>query len=122
MSQQASSSKSVLPANSWLHFVAGGVSVCSALHFILLTDVSVLGGMCGAIVTSPFDVVKTRLQSDLFRVSATASVGSGGVLVASAPKPGGATLELCRDGTHPCGTSTAPNRPKPCSKASGRPS
>jgi hypothetical protein len=26
-----------------------------------------LGGMCGAIVTSPFDVVKTRLQSSLFR-------------------------------------------------------
>ncbi len=23
--------------------------------------------MCGAVVTSPFDVVKTRLQSDLFR-------------------------------------------------------
>lgn len=38
-----------LPANSWLHFFAGG-----------------LGGMCGAIVTSPFDVVKTRLQSSLF--------------------------------------------------------
>lgn len=34
----------------WRHFVAGGV-----------------GGMTGAIVTSPFDVVKTRLQSDLFR-------------------------------------------------------
>ncbi|KAM5541366.1 hypothetical protein V8D89_004920 [Ganoderma adspersum] len=44
-------SKSWLPAKSWHHFVAGGV-----------------GGMCGAIVTSPFDVVKTRLQSDLFRV------------------------------------------------------
>ncbi|WVQ98163.1 hypothetical protein IAU59_005285 [Kwoniella sp. CBS 9459] len=29
-----------------------------------------LGGMTGAIVTSPFDVVKTRLQSDLFRHSA----------------------------------------------------
>ncbi|OCF38849.1 solute carrier family 25, member 33/36 [Kwoniella heveanensis CBS 569] len=29
-----------------------------------------LGGMAGAIVTSPFDVVKTRLQSDLFRHSA----------------------------------------------------
>ena len=29
--------------------------------------ISRLGGMCGAIVTSPFDVVKTRLQSDLFR-------------------------------------------------------
>lgn len=34
----------------WKHFVAGGV-----------------GGMTGAIVTSPFDVVKTRLQSDLFK-------------------------------------------------------
>ncbi|KAI0737337.1 mitochondrial carrier [Daedaleopsis nitida] len=39
-----------LPEKSWHHLVAGG-----------------LGGMCGAIVTSPFDVVKTRLQSDLFR-------------------------------------------------------
>ena len=51
-----------------------------------------LGGMCGAIVTSPFDVVKTRLQSDLFRVKhAAVSVQSGGagVLVGSAPKPGG---------------------------------
>ncbi|KAJ7634180.1 mitochondrial carrier protein RIM2 [Mycena polygramma] len=38
------------PAKPWQHFVAGG-----------------LGGMCGAIVTSPFDVVKTRLQSSLFR-------------------------------------------------------
>ncbi|GAA5971961.1 hypothetical protein JCM21900_003130 [Sporobolomyces salmonicolor] len=26
-----------------------------------------LGGMCGSIVTAPFDVVKTRLQSDLFQ-------------------------------------------------------
>ncbi|GFZ47833.1 Uncharacterized mitochondrial carrier [Saitozyma sp. JCM 24511] len=31
-----------------------------------------LGGMTGAIVTSPFDVVKTRLQSDLFKHSTTA--------------------------------------------------
>ncbi|KAG8693440.1 hypothetical protein FRC08_009109 [Ceratobasidium sp. 394] len=48
-----SSSKShaatVLPAKSWRHFVAGG-----------------LGGMCGAIVTAPLDVVKTRLQSSLY--------------------------------------------------------
>ncbi|KDQ61855.1 hypothetical protein JAAARDRAFT_31336 [Jaapia argillacea MUCL 33604] len=43
-------SNSFLPAKSGLHFIAGG-----------------LGGMCGAIVTSPFDVVKTRLQSDLYR-------------------------------------------------------
>ncbi|SCW03610.1 LAFE_0G14268g1_1 [Lachancea fermentati] len=34
----------------WVHFVAGGV-----------------GGMAGAIVTCPFDVVKTRLQSDVFQ-------------------------------------------------------
>lgn len=36
----------------WVHFVAGGI-----------------GGMAGAISTSPFDVVKTRLQSDVFRKS-----------------------------------------------------
>ncbi|WVR04732.1 hypothetical protein IAU60_001743 [Kwoniella sp. DSM 27419] len=35
-----------------------------------------LGGMTGAIVTSPFDVVKTRLQSDLFRHSAEPSKSS----------------------------------------------
>ncbi|BGP12469.1 hypothetical protein JCM10213_006964 [Rhodosporidiobolus nylandii] len=36
-----------------VHLVAGG-----------------LGGMCGSIVTAPFDVVKTRLQSDLFQARA----------------------------------------------------
>lgn len=44
------------PAKSWVHFVAGG-----------------LGGMSGAIVTAPFDVVKTRLQSDLFTSSSKAA-------------------------------------------------
>ncbi|KAL1406993.1 Pyrimidine nucleotide transporter, mitochondrial [Vanrija albida] len=47
----------------WQHSVAGS-----------------LGGMAGAIVTSPFDVVKTRLQSDLFREparAATAAVANG---------------------------------------------
>ncbi|GAA5922089.1 Rim2p [Sporobolomyces koalae] len=33
-----------------VHLVAGG-----------------LGGMCGSVVTAPFDVVKTRLQSDMFQ-------------------------------------------------------
>ena len=37
------------PPKGWVHFVAGGV-----------------GGMCGAIITSPLDVVKTRLQSDMY--------------------------------------------------------
>jgi hypothetical protein len=45
--------------------------------------------MCGAIVTSPFDVVKTRLQSDLFRQKHAAMniIGSGGSMVMSAPRP-----------------------------------
>ena len=34
----------------WVHFVAGGI-----------------GGMTGAIVTCPFDLVKTRLQSDVYQ-------------------------------------------------------
>lgn len=34
----------------WVHFVAGGV-----------------GGMAGAVVTCPFDLVKTRLQSDVYQ-------------------------------------------------------
>ncbi|CDK25563.1 unnamed protein product [Kuraishia capsulata CBS 1993] len=34
----------------WVHFVAGGI-----------------GGMAGAVCTSPFDVVKTRLQSSVYR-------------------------------------------------------
>lgn len=38
--------------------------------------------MCGAIVTSPFDVVKTRLQSDLFKHTTTVGlVGDGTVMV-----------------------------------------
>lgn len=53
--------------------------------------------MCGAIVTSPFDVVKTRLQSSLFResvqrtvtpsISLSGATGSG-FAVQTARKPG----------------------------------
>ena len=54
----------------WAHFVAGGI-----------------GGMVGAVVTCPFDLVKTRLQSDIYLkaynkgmagwgVGATGAVGS----------------------------------------------
>ncbi|KAJ7746780.1 mitochondrial carrier protein RIM2 [Mycena maculata] len=65
-------STSLLPAKSWQHFVAGG-----------------LGGMCGAIVTSPFDVVKTRLQSSLFREkrSAMAMAGANGAGAYAPPRP-----------------------------------
>ncbi|KAF9582893.1 hypothetical protein BGW38_010620, partial [Lunasporangiospora selenospora] len=37
---------------SWVHFLAGGT-----------------GGMAGALVTSPLDVIKTRLQSTMYRTS-----------------------------------------------------
>lgn len=73
MSDTAATKNTFLPAKSWQHFVAGG-----------------LGGMCGAIVTSPFDVVKTRLQSSLFRQK-TASmglVGNGGSVVVGVPRSG----------------------------------
>ncbi|KAF8141370.1 mitochondrial carrier protein RIM2 [Boletus edulis] len=70
----SSSSSNFLPAKSWQHFVAGG-----------------LGGMCGAIVTSPFDVVKTRLQSSLFREK-HASVGIVGGGVATLPHRSGGLL------------------------------
>jgi hypothetical protein len=78
-----------LPAKSWQHFIAGGYaqfnyqpssSSLTCLFFLSRR----LGGMCGAIVTSPFDVVKTRLRSDLFRqkhTSVGAVVGDSIVLV-----------------------------------------
>lgn len=44
------SSNTQPPVKPWVHFVAGGI-----------------GGMAGAVVTCPFDLVKTRLQSDVYQ-------------------------------------------------------
>ncbi|KAG8692039.1 hypothetical protein FRC11_007005 [Ceratobasidium sp. 423] len=57
----------LMPAKSWNHFVAGG-----------------LGGMCGAIVTAPLDVVKTRLQSSLYQDVHRTQLGKGGVMIGRA--------------------------------------
>ncbi|KAH0581625.1 hypothetical protein H2248_011326 [Termitomyces sp. 'cryptogamus'] len=83
MSDSSPAKSTFLPANSWQHFVAGG-----------------LGGMCGAIVTSPFDVVKTRLQSSLFR-GKSASVGmmtNGGSVVVGVPRQGGLLYNFVETG------------------------
>ncbi|CAO3572507.1 unnamed protein product [Mortierella alpina] len=53
---------------SWVHFLAGGT-----------------GGMAGALVTSPLDVVKTRLQSSLYHSAANLSA-------ATAPRTGIASV------------------------------
>ncbi|KAG6329946.1 hypothetical protein ID866_9145 [Astraeus odoratus] len=73
--ETSSSTASWLPAKSWQHFVAGG-----------------LGGMCGAIVTSPFDVVKTRLQSSLFQEKHVPLGVVGGNGVATISHRGGGLL------------------------------
>ncbi|THH09719.1 hypothetical protein EW145_g1801 [Phellinidium pouzarii] len=75
-----------IPAKSYRHFVAGG-----------------LGGMCGAIITSPFDVVKTRLQSDLFRVKQTScglvgTNGASGSAVLTPRRPGGLLYNFVETG------------------------
>ena len=60
-----------------------------------------LGGMCGAIVTSPFDVVKTRLQSDLFRQkhSAVHVMGnSSSVVMGGAPRTTGLLYNFVETG------------------------
>jgi len=69
-STSAASTNPSTTSKSWPHFVAGGCALpCRVILQVSLTGPLLLyslGGMAGAIVTSPFDVVKTRLQSDLF--------------------------------------------------------
>lgn len=63
--------------------------VRSVPHSELCVTFCRLGGMTGAIVTSPFDVVKTRLQSNLFRPAPTTVVTGGGTAaLAGAPSRG----------------------------------
>lgn len=72
--------------------------MCSfVFQFTLKKCVERLGGMCGAIVTSPFDVVKTRLQSDLFHQKRAGTdvgvlrAGANGatIVMAGTPRAGG---------------------------------
>lgn len=53
----------VPPVSPWVHFVAGGIA-----------------GMAGAVVTSPLDVIKTRMQSDMIAKPASrgAAIGTAG--------------------------------------------
>lgn len=57
--------------------------------------------MCGAIVTSPFDVVKTRLQSSLFREKTTSvgmMGGGGGAVAVGAPRSSGLLYNFVETG------------------------
>lgn len=67
LSEVLSTEIKVSDVRPWVHFVAGG-----------------LGGMAGAIATCPLDVVKTRLQSDVYTKSYNQSIKSKNFLIKSA--------------------------------------
>ena len=56
----------------WVHFIAGGV-----------------GGMLGAVVTCPLDVVKTRLQSDSYHTAYNKTPKSQNPLIKGGAAPNG---------------------------------
>ncbi|KAI9730099.1 MAG: hypothetical protein M1834_006091 [Cirrosporium novae-zelandiae] len=65
-------SGTVTKNKSWVHFVAGGYNplrdlLCRSLYLTLTGTLYSTGGMTAAILTSPLDVLKTRLQSDFYQ-------------------------------------------------------
>ncbi|KAI4289927.1 MAG: hypothetical protein L6R35_000800 [Caloplaca aegaea] len=65
--------KSAVSSKPWAHFLAGGYSLQRPFEAHQpLTHYS-LGGMTSATLTSPLDVLKTRLQSDFYQSQIAAS-------------------------------------------------
>ncbi len=62
LEKQLEKEKEETQVKPWVHLISGG-----------------LGGMCGAIFTSPFDVVKTRLQSSVYREAYKSHAGSNSI-------------------------------------------
>lgn len=61
---------------SWAHFVAGGYANFTFSGQAQLKPPCRIGGMTAALVTSPLDVLKTRLQSDFYRSQSGAALAS----------------------------------------------
>lgn len=67
-------------AKPWAHFVAGGYAPWSSRsHWELTDEFSRLGGMTSATLTSPLDVLKTRLQSDFYQSQIIATRNARGI-------------------------------------------
>lgn len=84
------------PTKNWVHFVAGGV-----------------GGMTGAILTCPLDVVKTRLQSDVYHLMYNKSPKSNNPIIKAAQhfkETGGVIRDIyTREGTRALFRGLGPN-------------
>lgn len=83
----ASPSANALPMSSstkpdvkpWAHFVAGGYVKLIGLMGGIKLMISRAGGMTAATLTSPLDVLKTRLQSDFYQSQITSSRQARGI-------------------------------------------